>query len=165
MRSTHTFGCRCRESRGIAVTECAIALPLLMVLVLGVLEIGTALRASTILQSACRESGRLVALDWRHVVADGQTPNDKVIQDLKNFVAASGLKVENLTVTLTHADGPYTGQPFDVSDEDNDLQFVRIEVSLPYDDISGFPLRILRGKTLKAFIVMRATFSGGSLTG
>ena len=65
--------------------ECAITLPVLMILVLGILEIGSALRASTILQSACRESGRLTAMDWRYIVHENQTPNQKVESGSEEF--------------------------------------------------------------------------------
>ena len=144
--------------------ECAVMLPVLMILVLGILEIGAALRASTILQSACRESGRLTAMDWRYIVHDNQTPNQKVAQDLKNFVTAAGLHGNDATVTITHADGANAGQTFDLADTNNDLQFVRVQVTLLYSSVSVFPLTYLAGKTLKASLVMRATTNSGSLS-
>jgi Flp pilus assembly protein TadG len=149
---------------GAAMMECAVTLPVLMTMVLGILEIGAALRASTILQSACRESGRLTAMDWRYIVHDNQTPNQKVIQDLKNFVSAAGLRGNDTTVTITHADGASVGQTFDLADPDNDLKFCKVQVTLPYSSVSVFPLTYLSGKTLKAAVVMRATTSGGSLS-
>lgn len=152
------------DRRGAAMMECAITLPVLLIMVLGILEIGSALRASTILQSACRESGRLAAMDWRYIVADGQTPNQKLAQDLRNFVTASGLPGDDLTVNLVFADGAQAGQVFDLSNEDNDLQMIRIEAVLPYSSVSVFPVRFLDGKSLKAFVVMRATMSSGTLT-
>lgn len=158
------YSLRKGNRKAAAMMECAVTLPVLMVLVLGILEIGSALRASTILQSACRESGRLTAMDWRYIVHDNQTPNEKVAQDLKNFVTAAGLRGNDSTVTITHADGASVGQIFDLEDPDNDLQFVRLQVTLPYSSVSIFPLTYLAGKTLKASIVMRATTRGGSLS-
>ena len=153
-----------RNRKAAAMVECAITLPVLVVLVLGILEIGSALRASTILNSACRESGRLTAMDWRYIILNGQTPNQKVEQDLKNFIMAAGLRGNDTTVTITHADGASVGQAFNLADPANDLQFVRVEATLPYSSVSAFPLEYLVGKTLKASIVMRATTAGGSLT-
>lgn len=150
--------------KAAAMMECAVTLPVLIVMVLGILEIGSALRASTILQSACRESGRLTAMDWRYIVHDNQTPNQKVEQDLKNFITAAGLKGNQSTVTITHADGANVGQTFDLANKNNDLQFVRLEVTLPYASVSVFPLTYLAGKTLKSSVVMRATTKGGSLS-
>ena len=150
--------------KGAALMECAVMLPVLMIMVLGVLEFGSALRASTILQSAAREAGRLTAMDWRYITHENQTPNQKVIQDLKNFITAAGLRGNETTVTITHADGVDVGQTFDLADTDNDLQFVRVEVTLPYSSVSVFPLTYLAGKTLKASVVMRATTGRGGLT-
>jgi Flp pilus assembly protein TadG len=150
--------------RGAAMMECAVTLPVLMILVLGILEIGTALRASTILQSACRESGSLVSIDWRKVVADGQTPNEKLEQDLRNYVTASGLSGAALVVELLHADGSQVGQNFDISNPANDRKMLKIQVHLPYSSVSLFPVRYLSGKTLTAFVVMRAAMNGGTLS-
>ncbi len=163
-QSTNAAPAQQTNRKGAAMMECALTLPVLMILVLGILEVGSGLRASTILQSACRESGRLTAMDWRYIVHENQTPNEKVIQDLKNFVTAAGLKGNASTVTVTHADGENEGQTFDLADPDNDLQFVRVEVTLPYSSVSVFPLTYLAGKTLKASVVMRATTRGGSLS-
>jgi len=150
--------------KAAALIECAITLPVLMVLVLGILEIGAALRASTILQSACRESGQLTSIDWRYIVHDNQTPNEKVTQDLKNFITAAGLKGNKSTVTITHADGKKAGKTFDLADPKNDLQLVRIQVTLPYSTVGISPLTSLGKKSLKASIVMRAAINGGSLS-
>lgn len=153
-----------RSRHGAALVELAHLTPVVLMLVMGVVEMGTALRASTILTSACREAGRLVAMDWRYIVQENQTPNDKVALDLKNFVTAAGLKGADTTVTITHADGENAGQTFDLSDPDNDLQLVKIEVSLPYSSISLFPVNYMQNSTIKAKLVMRATTKGGSLT-
>jgi|GEM_PF-461268 len=150
--------------KAAAMMECAVTLPVLMVMVVGMLEIGTALRATMNLQTACRESGRLTAMDWRYIVHTNQTPNQKVEQDLKNFITAAGLKGSLSTVTLTHADGASVGQTFDLADPNNDLQFVRVEVTLPYSSVTIFPLVYLAGKSLKASVVMRVTINGGSLS-
>ena len=150
--------------RGAAMMECAITLPVLLILVLGILEIGTALRVSTILQSACRESATLVSVDWRYIVAEGQTPNEKLEQDLRNLVTASGLPGDDLIVNLVHADGGTFNDVFDLSDRGNDLQLIRIEIQLPYSSVSLFPERYLSGKTLKAFVVMRAAINGGTIS-
>ena len=74
-RSTNAAPDQQTNRKRTTMMECALTLPVLMILVLGILEVGSGLRASTILQSACRESGRLTAMDWRYIVHDGQTPN------------------------------------------------------------------------------------------
>ncbi len=153
-----------QERSGVAAVECAIVLPVMLVLVLGLIEMGTALRAATIMESAVREAGRLASMDWRYVVEDDDTPNDKVEQDLRNFVTASGLPGDDLIVSIEHAEGASEGSEFDISDSDNELELLLIEVELPYSSISLFPTEYLGGTSLRAGVVSRAGIAGGSLT-
>jgi len=136
----------------------------LLVLVLGLIEIGTALRASTIMQSSIREAGRLVSMDWRYVVENGETPNEKVERDIRNFVTASGLPGADLLVSIEFAEGENEGNPFDIQDSDNELELMLIEVELPYSSISLFPMRYMGGQNIRAGVVSRAGIAGGNLT-
>lgn len=152
-----TQSSRTEHSRsGVAAVEAAVVLPVMLILTLGTIEMGTALRASTIMQSAVREAGRLVSMDWSDHVGSGDTPNAKVERDLRNFVTASGLPGSALTISIVQAENPGMGQPFDIADEANDLRLVRIEVTLPYSSISLFPTRIMDGRDIKAKLVLRA---------
>lgn len=153
-----------QDRRGVAAVECAVVLPMMLVLVLGLIELGTALRATTIMQSAVREAGRLASMDWRYVVDSGETPNDKVEQDIRNYVTASGLPGDDLIVRIEHAEGEQEGSDFDISDEENELGLVLIEVELPYSSISLFPVRYMGGTNIRAGVVSRAGIAGGSLT-
>lgn len=152
---------RAQSRRGIAAVEAAVVLPMMLILTLGTIEMGTALRASTIMQSSVREAGRLVSMKWGNIVADGDTPNGKVERDLRNFVTASGLPGDDLVVTIVHADGDKKGQTFDISDSSNDLEMVRIQIGLPYSSISLFPTRYMGASTVSASLTMRAGLSGG----
>lgn len=154
----------CRRRSGIAALECAVVLPMMLVLVLGLIELGTALRASTIMQSAVREAGRLASMDWRYVVDDGETPNEKVERDIRNYVTASGLPGDDLIVSVTYAEGDSAGSDFDIADANNDLELMLIEVELPYSSISLFPVRYMGGTNIRAGVVSRAGIAGGSLT-
>ena len=153
-----------QNRQGVAAVECAFMLPIMMVLVLGLIEMGTALRAGTIMQSSVREAGRLASMDWRYVVEDGETPNIKVEQDIRNFVTASGLPGEDLVVSIKHAEGDSAGAAFDISDSDNQLKLILIEITLPYSSISLFPTQYMGGRDLRAGLVSRAGIAGGNLT-
>ncbi len=150
-----------QSRRGVAALEAAVVTPMLLVLVLGTIEIGTALRASTIMQSAVREAGRLASMDWRYIVEDGDTPNAKMERDLRNFVTASGLPGSQLTIDVVHADGEDAGQDFDLTDTDNNLKLIKIELSLPYSQVSLFPNRYLGGSAVNARLIMRARMGAG----
>ena len=144
----------------MAAVEAAILLPVLLMLALGAIEIGIAMRAATIMQSAVREAGRLVNTDWSELVGDQDDPNTKLERDLRNYVTASGLPGSALVISITHA-GADGGQTFDLADPDNELQHVKISLSLPHESISVFPNRYLRGSSIGAHLVMRAGLSGG----
>ncbi|MEZ6126373.1 MAG: hypothetical protein R3C49_24875 [Planctomycetaceae bacterium] len=119
-----------------------------------------ALRASTIMQSAVREAGRLVNTDWSDIVEAPDTPNAKLERDLRNFVTASGLPGSELDITVEHV-GDNAGQPFDLADPANELQQVRITLTLGYEHISLFPNNYLGGAEVKASLVMRSGMGGG----
>ncbi len=155
---------RTENRKGIAAVECAVMLPVMLVLVLGLIELGTALRASTIMQSSVREAGRLATMDWRYVLEEDETPNVKVERDIRNFVTASGLPGNDLTVKIQYAEGDDKGSHFDISDPDNALELMLIEIELPYASISLFPVNYMGGTNLRAGVVSRAGFGGGSLT-
>jgi len=150
-----------QERRGVAAVEAAVVMPVLLLLVLGTIELGTALRASTIMQSSVREAGRLVNTDWRAIVQDGDDPNSKVERDLRNFVTASGLPGQELAVTMTYATGNSAGQTVDLTAPDIELELIKIELVLPYEHISLFPNRYMGGANITTSLVMRVGIGGG----
>ena len=162
------FNTNCRsnsdqERRGIAALEAAVVMPVMIILVLGTIEMGTALRAGTIMQSAVREAGRLANMKWSDMVAQGDTPNAKVERDIRNFVTASGLPGNDpeFTVDITFAEGGNAGQPFDIADSNNDLELMNIKLTLPYSKISLFPTRYMSGKNVSASLTLRSGMGSG----
>ena len=151
--------------------EAAVVTPMLLMLVLGTIEMGSALRASTLMQSSVREAGRLASMDWNHVLEEGDTPNAKLKRDVQNYLRASGIniysedesgsQVEALDFSIVHANGPNEGQPFDMSDPDNNLELATIQLSLPYSQVSVFPTRVMGGSNISAKLVVRVGAGGG----
>lgn len=145
---------------GAALVEFTIVAPLLITLVLGVLEIGIATRASTILTSAVREGGRLASMDFGGKPAPGETANQKVKRDIKNFITASGLNGDKVLVSIRHEGGSDDGANFILEDTDNNLKLFRIRAKIAYADVTLFPLKgYMKGRTLAAVAVFRATKS------
>lgn len=139
--------------RGTATVEFAILLPLLLTMMLGTIEFGNALNASKRMISAAKSGARFASMDWTDKLAEGETPNQKVLQDVRNFLDASGLPGDAATVTITHAEG--NGE-FDLSDPDNNLELFRVEILLPYNAISVFPNNFFGARVLREAIVQRA---------
>ncbi|HCS53611.1 TadE family protein [Rubinisphaera sp.] len=144
------------KRRGAALVEFAIVSPIFMFLILGMVEMGNALEATTQLSAALREAGRLASMDWAELVPEGQSPNDKVIRDIRNFLKAGGYPGDDITITLTSADGNDAGQTFDLADPANERRLFKIEATIPFEQISTFPHGLMRGRNITARIVMRA---------
>jgi len=148
----HVAAC---DRRGTATVEFAVIAPLFLILVLGTWEMGTAVRAGNNLTAAVREGGRLASMDFTGSLAPNQTANQKVEQDIRAFLNASGLPGSQATITITHADGASAGQTFDIGDTANYLALFKIKATIPFSAISLFPNRIMNGTTLKAELITR----------
>jgi Flp pilus assembly protein TadG len=144
-----------QDRRGTATVEFALIAPLFLILVLGTWEMGTAVRASNNLTAAVREGGRLASMDFTGSLAPNQTANQKVAQDIRAFLNASGLPGAQAVITITHADGPNAGSTFNLADNNNYLALFRIRATIPFGAVSLFPNRIMSGSVLKAELVTR----------
>lgn len=138
------------------MVEFAIIAPVFLVLLLGTIESGNALEASNLLSSAIREGGRLGCMDWDGVVSSSESTNDKVIQDIRNFLSAAGMDADAIEITVTAADGDNAGQNFELSDPENRLQLFRITATIPFENVSTYPLHFMEGKDISMSIVFRA---------
>lgn len=148
---------RARSRRtGLATLEFALVLPLFMILLLGTIEIGTAIHASQRMLTAARGGARLASMDWTEKLADGETPNDKVEQDIRNLLFASNLPGDAASVTITHAEGSNKGTNFELAADENNLALFRVEVSIPHSAVSIFPSNFLGSRTLRESVVQRA---------
>ena len=142
--------------RGAALVEFALLAPLFLALVVGTIEGGQALDASNTLTSAVREAGRLAAMDWEDSIPNGKTPNQKIIDDIRHFITASGLDGDDVEITITAAEGSDAGGNFDLSDPDNNLKLFRISAEVDYKNVSSFPATFMKGQTITASLVFRA---------
>ncbi len=71
--------------------EFALTALLFLPLILGMTEAGHAFQVSGDLCSAVREGGRTASMDLSEVTASNQTLNQKVTQDIRNFLTANGI--------------------------------------------------------------------------
>lgn len=147
---------RLLQSRhGAAAVEFAVLVPLFLMLVMGTWEMGTALTAGTKMAAAVREGGRLASMDFKDTLNPGETINDKVIKDIKNFLNASGIPGDQVIITITRTEGEAAGEEFDLSDPNNYLELFTITALVDYEDISNFPLDYMAGQQVEAKLVFR----------
>lgn len=144
-----------RSRRAAAAVEFAIVAPFLTIFIMGTCELGQAIAGATKVASAIREGGRLASMDFSGKLSAGQTANQKVHQDILSFLAASGVKTDNVFVTIEHAEGEASGTTFDLAAEDNYLQLFRISVSVPYNNVSSDPINLMAGRRIEHSTVFR----------
>lgn len=126
-----------RQTReGTATVELAVTVPVLVLIVFGLIEVGQGVLAKQVLVNAARDGARSATLEGA-TVADVETT-------VLNFLASSGMEGATVTVSpspLTVAQG---GDP------------VSVTVSVPFSAISWLPAPFyLGGASLEATVVMR----------
>jgi hypothetical protein len=137
--------------RGAVAVEFAIVAPVLLAIVLGVAEVNQLVAAQNLLETAAREGARFGAMDRTGMVGGGGS-NAKLIQDVKNFLAAQGLSADDVTVDIKH---PGTEDAFDLDNPNNDLQLFEVHVELPYSSISSHDLLPGENYNLEAVVTFR----------
>lgn len=147
---------RADRRRGAALVEFAILAPVFLSLVIGTIAAGKALETGNIMSSAVREGGRLASMDWGATLPDGTSANQKVKNDILNFLAASSLPSDQMNVTITHAEGANEGLDFDLEDPENRLKLFRIKIELPFQEGSPFSTSLTEDGGLTSSMVFRA---------
>jgi hypothetical protein len=119
--------------------EFAFIAPVLLALVLGVITSSQLYDMQSQLSMAAREGARLAAMDRSDILGDGQSTNQKITNDIRNFLDACGLPGDEVEVSITEVDNP--GVTFDLDDPNNDLELFQLRVELPYSlaDWMGIP--------------------------
>jgi Flp pilus assembly protein TadG len=123
-----------RSRRGAVAVEFAIIAPVLLTLVVGMIEASRLFEAQNLLASAAREGARLAAMDREGLVAAGESTNDKIEDDVRNFLVSQGYDPEDVQVQILHAD---TDDPFDLDDPENDLELFRLQIQIPYSEYTS----------------------------
>ena len=142
-----------RSRRGTATVEFAMVAPVFLTLLLGVTETSRLFETRNQLAVAAREGARMAAMDRSGIVADGQTTNAKVTQDVKNFLQASGLDPDKVNVEVVSHDDP--SQAFNLDDPANSLKYFELRVSVPYNEVSHLAPPGMEEHQLGAKIVFR----------
>ncbi|MFH5805411.1 TadE/TadG family type IV pilus assembly protein [Alienimonas sp. DA493] len=142
------------ERRGAAFVEFAALAPFFIMLVVASAEMNACIQQVHRLSAALREAGRLASMDWDEALPGSQTPGDKIEQDVKNFLAAGGTPREDVTFSMTHAEGDSAGQPFELGAAENRLELFTMEASLPTP--GGAFAQLWFGERLRARFTFRA---------
>lgn len=142
-----------RERRGVVAVEFAIMAPILLAITFGIFQMGRAFEMQTLLDTAAREGARFASIDRDGLVAVGQTANQKLINDVKNFLASNGIPKDKITVSVKDHTNPTAD--FDLDDSANDLKLFDVNVSVNYSAISLQPVAAADDYALHAKVVFR----------
>ena len=149
------------QRRGAVAVELAFCIPVLLFLLFSMLEVCRLYNINNNLMSAVRQGARLAAMDREGMLNDGQTMNDKVTKDVKNFLRATGMDTDKVDVRICHPDEP--DREFLLDDPENSLKNFELRVEVPYADTTSIDFPGADDFKLGAKIVFRN--SRGSLTG
>jgi len=145
---------RCRKQRRAAVTvEFAVVAPIFLVILLGVSEAGRLYDQQNQLSIAAREGARLAAMDRADILDEGQSTNEKIVEDVKNMLAANGITNPNIEVKITTVDDEDID--FDLDDPDNYLELFQLRIELPYGSSNPYHIPAPEDTMLGAAVVFR----------
>lgn len=142
-----------RRRRGAAAVEFAVMAPLFLAIMMGVSKASHLFELQNQLALAAREGARLAAMERTGLLAEGQTTNEKIADDVRNFLTANGLPGDAAEVAIGHAYNPR--KPFNLDDRANDSKLFELRVDLPYHAVSGYGKSPLSELTLSAQVVFR----------
>jgi len=121
--------------------------------VAGLIELTRAYDVQNLLETGAREGARFAAMDRSGMLQEGQTSNQKLIQDVTNLMTSSGLQASDVQVDIRDFADPT--QPFDLDDPANDLALFEVEVSVPFSAVSLTPISPDNDYTMSASITFR----------
>lgn len=108
-----------RDDEGATLTEFAIVAPVLILLVMGIFDMGHSQYTSALMNGAMQKAGRDLTLQSATATATQQTIDDEVVAQIRKVVPASA-KVE--LVKLSHYEFEDIGEEEEYTDENNDGQ-------------------------------------------
>ncbi len=117
-----------QRREGTATVEFAVVAPVLMTLALGMIQWSRAYDVQQELVTALRQGARLAGMDRQDVLQPGESANEKIIADVKNFLNASGMDGDRATVKITSPGGT---SDFDLDAPENELKYFELSISIP----------------------------------
>jgi Flp pilus assembly protein TadG len=137
---------------GVAAVELAVLTPLLIILVVGVWEIGRLIQLQQIMNAAARDGARLasqayiVSSTGTNTQIDLSTSSPNVTDTIKQYLLAAGINdLTGLTITFEFLTGDTTlTQPY----QGVKNQRFRIRVTMPYDNLRWTNLTLISPSTI-----------------
>jgi Flp pilus assembly protein TadG len=113
----------------------ALIAPIFVAIMAGLAHVSRIVDAQTQLTTAARLGARLATMDRSDLLSEGQTTVQKITQEVRTFLTASGLPGNEAEVFVVDPADHTTA--FDLDDPANDMELFELRVELPYADVSG----------------------------
>lgn len=139
--------------QGAVAVEFAIVAPVLLAIVFGMIQYGKAFEMQTQLQNAAREGARFASMDHSGMLSAGQTSNQKLVQEVKNYLTTYGINKNDITVSVKDHLNPTSD--FNLDDPQNELKLFDVKVSVNYSKVSLTPVSAANDYGLTAKVVFR----------
>jgi Flp pilus assembly protein TadG len=144
---------RQNNRRGVVAVEFAIVAPILVALVFGMVKLGRAFEMQNLMATAAREGARFASMSRDGMQMGGQTTNQKMVTDVKNFLATNGIPKDKVTVLVKSHTDP--SADFNLDDPNNDLKLFEVRVSVKFSDVSLSTIAPTDDYALAAKVVFR----------
>ncbi len=138
---------------GAVAVEFACVAPLLLAVIVGMLELSRLYSVQNVLEAAAREGARFAGLDRSGLMLQNQTANQKLITDVKNYVASNNIDPSAVTVSVVKASNP--AENFDLDDPENALELFQVRVEVPYSKVCYASIRKPDDYDLAAVLTFR----------
>jgi hypothetical protein len=139
--------------RGAAAVEFAVIAPVLLTIVLGTVDVARLLDAQNQLAVAAREGARLAAMDRHELLQDGQSMNEKIIEDVRGYLSSNDLPGEAVEVFIVDPDDHVT--PLNLDDPPTQFELFELRIEIPFS-ATGWSIGYLVGDPpLSASVVFR----------
>jgi hypothetical protein len=106
-----------------------------------------------VLEIAAREGARFASMDRDGLLEPGEDANQKLKDDVKNFLATNGIPKEDITVEVKDHENP--DQDFDIEDPNNDLKLFEVRVTVDWSNMSLTPVSTADDHPMTARVVFR----------
>ena len=143
-------GSRTRVRRGAAAVECALVLPFLMLVVLGIIECGQVMTAQEVITNSAREGARLASLGGSTIGTSTSTGANEVNNRVRGYLDSGGVASSTATISVTDLDATITDLP-----QSNTGDRIQVSVSVPFSRIAWSTPWFFGGATLSNTSIMR----------
>lgn len=142
-----------RNRKGAVAVEFAIVAPILLAIVLGMIELGRAFEMQNLLEVAAREGARFASMDRDGMLGPNESANDKMVEDVTNFLVSNGIPRDNVQVTVKDYENPE--DDFDLDDPENDLKLFEVAITVDWSSMSLTPVAAGNDRPMTARVVFR----------